>query len=150
VPIVLENVGPNPHFQTAEHYRQFFAEFPSLRFCLDIGHLRLLSIRTGIDAVAFARDLAPLTHSVHVYNARLPEYHEYHHVAAHPTLRPEDGWADVPAILSAVLAGDPDCLLVFEHNLHYPGGAAFAAEGMRWVQGLVGEWERARAGVAVR
>ncbi|MCL4534446.1 MAG: sugar phosphate isomerase/epimerase [Bacteroidetes bacterium] len=143
--ILIEDVGPNPNFQTSAHYRKFLTEFPSLRFCLDIGHLKLLAIRTGIDPLEFAGDLAPLTATLHLYSARLPEYNEFHHVAAHPSLRPEDGWADVPAILKAVLSGNPDCLVVFEHNLYYPGGAPFAAEGMAWVQCLLREWEKSRA-----
>lgn len=146
--LLIEDVGPNRYFQTAAHYQQFLAEYPRLRFCLDIGHLKLLAIRTGIEPLRFATILAPLTATVHLYNARLPEYQEFHHVAAHPSLRPEDGWADVPAVLQAVLSVNPACTLVFEHNLYYPGGATFAAEGMRWVQRLVTEWEQARAGTA--
>ncbi len=146
VPILVENVGPNAHFQTAAHYRQFLTDFPSLGFCLDIGHLHLLHLRTGIDPLEFAADLAPVTASVHIYAARLPEYREYRHVPAHPSLRPQDGWSDVLGILRAVLAGNPDCLLVFEHNLFYPGSEGLAREGVAWVQATVAEWERARLG----
>ncbi len=141
VPILMENVGPNRHFQTAEDFQRFFADFPALRFCLDIGHLELLHLRTGIDPVQFARDMAPLTSTVHVYTARLPEYHSYRHVAAHPSLSPADGWSDVAAIVRVVLESNPACTLVFEHNVFYPGGREFTLEGVSWLMRLVERWK---------
>jgi sugar phosphate isomerase/epimerase len=141
VPVLVENVGPNPTFQLAEDWERFFAAFPSLRFCNDFGHLQLLAGRTGLDPLDFTRRLAPITASAHVYNARLPEYQQYRHIPMHPSLHPEDGWADIPGLLTTLLSGNPDSLLVFEHNVHYPGGKDFAAEGVAWVRRLVANFE---------
>jgi len=141
MPILVENVGPNSTFQLLEDWERFFEAFSSLRFCNDLGHLHLLVGRTGIEPLDFTRRLAPITANAHVYNARLPEYQQYRHVPMHPSLSPEDGWADIPALLTTLLAGNPDCLLTFEHNVRYPGGKDFAAEGVAWVRRLVSEWE---------
>jgi sugar phosphate isomerase/epimerase len=141
IPVLVENVGPNPTFQTVEDWERFFAAFPSLRFCNDLGHLQLLAGRTGIDPIEFTRRLAPITASAHVYNARMPEYQQYRHIPMHPSLRPEEGWADIPALLASLLAGNPDCLLVLEHNVYYPGGKTFAAEGVVWVRQVVADLE---------
>jgi sugar phosphate isomerase/epimerase len=134
IPFILENVGPNPYFFRVSAFVEVLHAHPDLQFCLDIGHLHLMSIYAGYDAAEFARELAPYTTVVHIYNATPETYRKYHHVPAHPSQRPEEGWADILGILDCVLdGGGEDLTLVFEYSPQYPGGEEFVKEGVEWV-----------------
>lgn len=133
-PILLENVGPNPYFYRAEAFVEIFQAHPALRFCLDIGHLHLTALHTGLDPFDFAKKLSPYTDLIHVYNATRETYGLYHHVPVHPSQRPEAGWADIPNILRSTLSKTPSCTIVFEHTPQYPADEVFIAEGIEWVK----------------
>jgi len=134
IPILLENVGPNPYFYRAESFVEIFQAHPALRFCLDIGHLHLTALHTGLDPLEFAKKLSPYTGLIHVYNVTQETYGLYHHVPVHPSQRPEAGWADIPNILRSALTRAPSCAIVFEHTPQYPADEAFVAEGIEWVK----------------
>lgn len=135
IPFVLENVGPNPYFFHVQTFVTVMASHPELRFCLDIGHLHLMSIYSGFDSLEFATELAPYTWVIHVYNATPETYRKYHHVPAHPSQRPDEGWADIPAIMECVLGNAGRSLIViFEYSPQYPADEAFLREGIEWVK----------------
>lgn len=139
IPFVLENVGPNPYFFQVDAFVEVMEACPDLGFCLDVGHLHLTSVYAGIDSSGFATKLAPHTWVVHVYNATPEMYRKYHHVPAHPSQLPEEGWADIPAILDRVLAGgDGNLVVVFEYSPEYPADEAFVREGIEWVKDVLG------------
>ncbi|HJX39101.1 MAG TPA: TIM barrel protein [Anaerolineae bacterium] len=134
IPFILENVGPNPYFFRVAAFVEVLQAHPDLQFCLDMGHLHLMSIYAGYDAAEFARELAPYTTVVHIYNATPEMYRKYHHVPVHPSQRTEDGWADILGILGRVLeGGSKDLTLVFEYSPQYPAGEEFVKEGIEWV-----------------
>jgi len=136
IPILLENVGPNPYFYRAEAFVEVFQAHRALRFCLDIGHLHLTALHTGLDPFDFAEKLSPYTDLIHVYNATWETYRLYHHLPVHPSQRPEAGWADIPNILRSALSKVSSCTIVFEHTPQYPADEAFVAEGIEWVKKL--------------
>lgn len=142
IPILLENVGPNPYFYRAESFAEIFQAHPALRFCLDIGHLHLTALHTGLDPLDFAKKLSPYTDLIHVYNATPETYRLYHHVPVHLSQRPEAGWADIPNILRSALKSAPSCTILFEHTPQYPADKAFVAEGIEWVKKLALTMER--------
>jgi sugar phosphate isomerase/epimerase len=112
--------------------------FPDLEFCLDIGHLHLMSLYAGFDSLEFASAMAPYTTIVHIYNATPEMYRKYHHVPVHPSQQPQEGWADVVSILGSVLsARRGDLTLVFEYSPQYRAGEIFVREGIEWVKGAV-------------
>lgn len=138
IPFVLENVGPNPYFFEIEAFIEVMEAHPDLRFCLDIGHLHLMSIYAGLDSLEFATKLAPYTWIIHIYNATPEMYRKYHHVPVHPSQRPEEGWADIPAILECVLGSrERDLILVFEYSPEYPADGTFMRQGIEWVKEAV-------------
>lgn len=135
IPFVLENVGPNPYFFRVSAFVEVLEAHPELRFCLDIGHLHLMSVYAGYDPLRFATELAPHTTIVHIYNTTPEMYRKYHHVPAHPSQRTEDGWADILGILSYVLLNAKNALtLVFEYSPQYPASEKFVREGIEWVK----------------
>ena len=138
IPFVLENVGPNPYFFHFDAFVGIMRAFPDLEFCLDIGHLHLMSIYAGFNSLEFASAMAPYTTIVHIYNATPEMYRKYHHVPAHPSQLPQDGWADVAGILGRVLDGQQnDLTLVFEYSPQYPADDQHMREGMDWVKRVV-------------
>ena len=136
IPVLLENVGPNPYFYRAESFVEIFQAHPALRFCFDIGHLHLTALHTGLDPLDFAQTLSPYTDLIHVYNATRETYRLYHHVPAHPSQQPEAGWVDIPNILRSALCKAPSGTIVFEHTPQYPADEAFVVEGIEWVKKL--------------
>ena len=146
IPFVLENVGPNPYFFQFDAFVEVMKAHRDLQFCLDIGHLHLMSAYAGLDSLEFAAELAPYTTIVHIYNATPEMYRKYHHVPAHPSQRPEEGWADIIAILECVLSGqEADVTLVFEYSPEYPARDGFVKEGIEWVrEGVTGEGATSR------
>jgi sugar phosphate isomerase/epimerase len=135
IPFVLENVGPNPYFFHSDTFVGVMQAYPLLEFCLDIGHLHLMSVYAGFDSLEFASALAPYTTIVHIYNATPETYRKYHHVPVHPSQLPQDGWADIMAILECVLSEQGnDLTLVFEYSPQYPADEGFVKEGIEWVK----------------
>jgi sugar phosphate isomerase/epimerase len=140
MPILLENVGPNPYWRSG-YWCDIMAAHPGLSFCLDIGHLHLEACQGRVDTLDFVRDLAPYTRQVHVYNATPEAYSSFHHVPAHPEQDPSQGWIDIPAVFD-VLMGSRDrsrpLRVIFEHTPDYPVDEDYVLEGMYWVQSLAG------------
>ena len=137
IPFVLENVGPNPYFFRVSAFVEVLEAHPRLQFCLDIGHLHLMSIYAGYDSLRFAAELAPHTSIVHIYNATPEMYRRYHHVPVHPSQRTEEGWADILAILDCVQQYATEGLtFVFEYSPQYPASDEYVREGIEWVK----EW----------
>jgi len=140
IPFVLENVGPNPYFFEVSAFVGVLEAHPRLQFCLDIGHLHLMSIYAGYDPLSFATELAPHTTIVHIYNATPEMYRKYHHVPVHPSQRAEDGWADVLAIIGCVQQNTRnDLTLVFEYSPQYPASEEFLKAGIEWVRDAVSQ-----------
>ncbi|HUW95027.1 MAG TPA: TIM barrel protein [Anaerolineae bacterium] len=138
IPFVLENVGPNPYFFHFDAFVGVMQAYPDLEFCLDIGHLHLMSVYAGFDSLEFTSAVAPYTTIVHIYNATPEMYRKYHHVPVHPSQLPQDGWADIVAILECILGEQSnDLTLVFEYSPQYPADEGFVREGIEWVKEAV-------------
>ena len=138
VPVHLEYAAYNPSFATPEQMVSLVKRYPHLHVCLDVGHLRIGAGILGIDEWSAAKLLAPNTHSMHLWTTRGPEdVRLYHHVPVHPSLRPEDGWIDIPGMLRLVLGHNAHCAVVFEPNHLYSPDPSWQAEGMAWVEEIV-------------
>jgi sugar phosphate isomerase/epimerase len=113
VPLLVENVGPNPYFYSGSHFRTLFEYAPGLRMCLDPGHAHVLHI--GEDVYAFTEAVAPHVASVHFYNTNnLTETKGYHHPPAEDQAE-ADGWMDVRRILKILSAATSPDYLIFEY-----------------------------------
>jgi sugar phosphate isomerase/epimerase len=138
LPVLLENVGPNPYWD-ASAWIEILEAYPQLGFCLDVGHLHLEHHEDNARDLDFAAALAPYTRQIHIYNATQEAYATFHHIPAHPSQDPADGWIDLPALLATVTAGRAGrpLRLVFEHTPQYPATDAWVREGMDWVRDVV-------------
>jgi sugar phosphate isomerase/epimerase len=140
VQVHCEGFGPSP-FLTPDFVNEVTGRLPWLRYCFDVGHMHVASIRDGFDLYEFARQVAPRVGSVHLWNNRGAEdYFSFGHIPVHPTQRPEDGWVDVARVLGIIMSGNPGCRIILESGVHYPqalGGHDFR-DGVKWVKGLLG------------
>jgi len=130
----VANSGPNPLVYRSPLYPDLLRRHPAVGFCLDIATLHLHAAARFVDEDRFVEAVAPLTGLVRVGNARLCG-RDGQKMPALPELRPAHGWADVPALLSAVIAASPDCRVVFDTSRDVPPRRQAAA--LRWVRELV-------------
>jgi sugar phosphate isomerase/epimerase len=137
-PVYLEYAAYNRSFATPEEMVSLVSRHIHLHVCLDVGHLRIAAGMLGIDEWRAAQLLAPYTRSMHLWTMRGREdVRCYHHVPVHPSLRPQDGWIDIPGMLRLVCEQNPQCAVVFEPNTLYNSDAKWQGEGMAWVEEIV-------------
>jgi sugar phosphate isomerase/epimerase len=138
IPVHLEYAAYNSSFASPEQLIGLVSTYPHLHVCLDVGHLRIAAEMLDIDEWHAAELLAPHTCSMHLWTARgRDDVRRYHHVPVHPSLRPEDGWIDIPGMLRLVLEHNPQCAVVFEPQRLYNPDAEWQAEGVAWVEEIV-------------
>jgi sugar phosphate isomerase/epimerase len=146
MPVLVENLMDNACFYLPEHYLALLEKFPSLNFCLDIGHLDLDARRFGFEFYDFVRALAPRTREIHLQNssgAAMGDGKRLWKTPVHPTQTEAEGWRDVGAVLRDVLAARPDCIVNFEFRPQKYHDENFIREGIEWVRGIVdGAWAR--------
>ena len=136
VPILIENVGFNPHFHTGSHFRQLFEGAPTLRMCLDPGHAHVLAI--GEDVYTFTEAVAPYVSAVHLYNTNSRIEPIGHHYPPAEDQLPLDGWMDLRRILGLLADGSFVKWLIFE----YVGTAEMYADhkaGIEWMRKEIAE-----------
>jgi sugar phosphate isomerase/epimerase len=113
IPVLLENVGPNRSFGTAEDFLRLFEAHTDLRMCLDFGHVH--AVQGGDEVYSFTRSVAPHVSSIHVYNTT----HGLNGAGFHhpPYLGSRaDGWMDLPRLLRTVMGPDTLDFIVFEYS----------------------------------
>ncbi len=134
VPVLIENVGPNPFFRRAGDYRRLLEAVPDLGFCLDFGHAHVLP---GYEDVhAFTRALAPHVRCVHAYNT--PRYGGRigYHFPPCPGQSPEHGWMDLPSLLRTVVTDSAGIeFVIFEYQAGEGADAAEIKSRIRDVRG---------------
>lgn len=139
VDIHVEGFGPSP-FLNPPFIVQMSRLYPNLRYCFDIAHMHIAAQRDGFDFFEFAEGVAPRVGSIHLWNVRdIDDYVAFRHIPVHPKQRPEDGWVDVPRLLTTILTVNPDCRVIFEAGLRYPPplGDYDVHEGIEWVKSII-------------
>ena len=97
VDVALENLSAHPSFYLAEHYQSLRKWYPSLRFCLDLGHAHLLSSFAPLGN--FIEVLSDAIVGCHVYNTTQLRYGRYGHEPLLPSAQSvEDGWIDLSEV----------------------------------------------------
>ena len=143
VPVFIENSVANPSFCQAEAYVALCEAVPSLRLCLDIGHLFLDAAKYGLDAVQFARTVAPYVGTFHVYGNIVDDDFEFSDLPArqalrkhppHPSQDVAEGWLDNETILREVLSRQPEALVTFEVHYSMDVDREHTREGLEWAR----------------
>ncbi len=135
--IHIEGFGPSPFLNTT-FLKEVFGEFPTLKYCFDMGHLNMEARERGLDFRGFTEGLIGSIGSLHLWNNRgLADYRAYRHIPVHPSQIPDEGWADVHAVIEMLWPSVKS--VIFESSHDYPqelGGYSYK-EGVQWVKQLV-------------
>ena len=92
-------------------------EFSDIRVCVDIGRLHLQhKIDDHFDSFEFLESIIEFVSEVHLWNLQITDEVKHSHFPALPTLKPEDGWADVNRYFEILRLSDEDLKILFEHN----------------------------------
>jgi len=137
--IHIEGFGPSPFLNTY-FIEKVITEFPSLRYCFDVGHMHIAADQFGFDFYEFTKDMAPYVGSVHLWNTRgMDDYLAYRHIPVHPSQDSQEGWGNIPRVLQLLLAENPSCSIILESSLQYPRelGGYDIREGVEWVKGII-------------
>lgn len=139
IPIHVEGFGPSPLLEP-EFLGQVFTQFSNLHYCFDSGHMSIAARRDGFDFFAFAQAMAPYLGSIHLWNTRgIDDYRTYRHIPVHPCQKPEDGWVDIPRLLSVLRSHRSEVPIILESASIYPpalGNYDFR-DGVSWVKQLL-------------
>lgn len=112
MPVLLENMTPNPLLHSPDHYRAALDGYDDLGVCLDLGHAHL----THYSVEAYVEALADRVESVHVYNTTLSRYPRNGHEPIANDQDAADGWLDWQGALVALLKLASPRTLVVEHD----------------------------------
>lgn len=128
MPVLLENMTPNPLLRSPDHYRAVLDRYHELGLCLDLGHAHL----TPYPVRDYVEALADRIESVHVYNTTPSRYARHGHEPITDNQDAVEGWLDWRAELLGLLdLASPRALVVEHDGRHGPEAAARAVAGLR-------------------
>lgn len=137
VPLLVEYIGKAETFHRISDFTQMFDSNPGLGCCLDSGHLYKHSLKFGGDYLEDARQLLPYVQAMHLWQTRKGDKNK--HVPVGPSLKPQDGWIDLPALIALVSKGRPELPIVFEPQFKLHQDEVRFLTGMAWVERLQAE-----------
>ena len=114
IPIIELDIV-NEYVYASKEFYELFLKFPTLKVCLDIARLHLQSTIDSSFPVNQVIDLyAKHTYLVHLSN--LNPVKKINHYPALPSLKTEDGWANIEPYLKRIKSHNNDFKLQFEHR----------------------------------
>lgn len=88
-----------------------------IRLCLDIGRLHFQDkIDQNFDAYKFTKRFAKYAEVIHLWNVKVTNNIDGGHFPVLPTLKPEEGWADIETYLKIIREENTKCKILFEHR----------------------------------
>jgi len=91
--------------------------YPRIKLCLDIGRLHLQDkLDNNFDSFKFTTRFAKYAEVIHLWNVKVTNTVEYRHFPVLPTLKVEEGWADVEKYLNIIKRENKLCEIFFEHK----------------------------------
>ncbi len=137
VPVLVEYVGKAETFHSIADFAAMFAANPGLGCCLDSGHLYKHSLKYNTGYLDDAIQLQPYVEAMHLWQTRRGDKHK--HVPVEASLKPQDGWIDLPALIALVSKGNPILPIVFEPGFKLHQDEVRLLTGMAWVERLQAE-----------
>ncbi len=140
LPIYIENLMDNSSFYKPEHYAALLSTFPSIGFCLDIGHLALDLKNFGVPIDEIIDATLPHIRAVHLQNSNIslaPRIRRYWKIPVHPDQPPAEGWLDIPAILDKIIASCSGVAINLEGRPDGEFDIDYMREGALWCDSLI-------------
>lgn len=140
MPVLLENQMDNSAFNQFDLYCKLFDSFPSLKFCLDIGHLDIDARQFGFPFYDFIDALLPFLRAVHLMNSnsgQLDFTDRHWKIPVHPDQRESDGWRNIEFIIRKILNHDSSIIINFESRPDKIYNVEYMLEGISWIKELI-------------
>lgn len=114
---VLELDFVNEYTWHSNLLKDLLKEYPKIKLCLDIARLHLQDeLDEAFNPFPLVERYAKYTELVHLSNGRVIDNFSNNHYPALPTLKVEDGWADVAKYLEILNQRNTTYKLLFEHR----------------------------------
>ncbi len=116
IKVYLELDAVNGYLYETNLLSELLDEFDQIRLCLDIGRLHLQNkIDDSFDPFDFIGKFGKYVDHVHLWNVKVTNNVEGGHHPMLPSLKPQEGWADVEAYFKALNQNCGDYTILFEH-----------------------------------
>lgn len=114
---VLEFDALNEYILKDNFTENLFIKFNRVKLCLDTGRLHLQTIADkDFDYKKIINVFAKYALVIHLWNIRTLNNTPYNHYPALPSMKSEDGWADIKTYLEMIKNRNKNVLVYFEHN----------------------------------
>ncbi len=114
---VLELDAISKYIYDSDMLETLLSKYNSIRLCLDIGRLHMQDkIDENFDSYKFTKRYAKYAEVIHLWNTKVTNKVEYPHFPVLPSLKSEEGWADIEAYLKIIKDENTTCKLLFEHT----------------------------------
>lgn len=138
--VLLENQMDNSGFNHSDLYVKLFDAFPTLKFCLDIGHLDVDARQFGIPFHDFIDALLPYLRAVHLMNSnsgKLDFTDRHWKIPVHPDQKESDGWRNIEFIIRKILSYDSSIIINFESRPDEKYNVEYMLAGISWIKELI-------------
>lgn len=117
VRVVLEHDAVNKYLYETTILDELLESYKDIKMCIDTGRLHILeSVDKSFNCKDFIKRMAPYTYLVHLWNVKINDALTNSHYPALPSLRVEDGWADIKGYLNTIVQINRDIKILFEHR----------------------------------
>lgn len=114
---VLELDALNRYIYDTDILEMLLERYPRIRLCLDIGRLHIQDkIDSNFDSYKFTKRFAKYAEVIHLWNVKVTSNLENSHFLVLPSLKPEEGWADIESYLNIIREENSTCKINFEHR----------------------------------
>lgn len=114
---VLELDAINRYIYDSDILETLLKRYPRIRLCLDIGRLHLQDkIDNNFNSYEFTRRFAKYAEVIHLWNVKVTSNLENSHFPVLPSLKPEEGWANIEAYFNIIREENKTCKILFEHR----------------------------------
>lgn len=114
---VLELDAISRYIYDSDILETLLNKYKRIRLCLDIGRLHLQDkIDINFDAHEFTKRFAKYAEVIHLWNVKVTNNIDNSHFPVLPSLKPEEGWADIEAYLRIIREENTTCKILFEHR----------------------------------
>lgn len=114
---VLELDALNRYIYDTDILEMLLERYPRIRLCLDIGRLHIQDkIDSNFNSYKFTKRFAKYAEVIHLWNVKVTSNLENSHFPVLPSLKPEEGWADIESYLNIIREENSTCKINFEHR----------------------------------
>lgn len=114
---VIELDAIPPYVYEGDLLNRLLKKYPDIKIFADIGRLHFQQkIDSHFDSFKFLESIVPFLSGIHLWNIKVTDSVSYGHYPALPSLRVEEGWADVKRYFQILNKSENHLKILFEHQ----------------------------------